>query len=628
MRKIAIITITLLVVSCSDFLKEKPTTSYMENGVFDSEESLESLTFGLYRLTLSSTASTTMFYNFGCSSRFVQWKASSTKTGRQYEQYLRGTLYADQSQGASIFRTQFSAIQSCNVVLKGLKTSPVNEDYKREIEAEARFLRAVNYFFAVRMFGDVPLFTEPRSTEADSHSKRTSFKKVYAQIVKDLDFASRYMRDEQEQLAISGPDGRANRFAAKAFLAQVYLQIASLLSSPDDQAFGTVETGYVRPDFTEMGITSAEQAYQLALDAADEVIYDGPYELEPNFATLFAWEPDASVNAYSSKERIFVMQNTPNGGSSSRFTMNTLPNYMQGTLQGETLHTCSTAGYIRPFRMVLDKWSRTHGGTRTTTAEGLEYYTDCLDPRYAATYIVDYYQTGNANGRFATPAHIQTYPLKPGTQPYFRKYFCSSYNADAACADFYILRLADIYLIAAEASAMLEKSGRNGEDAYGYIEKLHARARGELDANAVQSESPKWERGQFASKEELVNAIFWESIFETHGEGREWFNSHRQGATWLLENVYEPMHQFLMAPEQASYRSQWWYNLGFELPRTIHNTRCSLLCEYPDYEILYNRNLSQKDQNVYTSLNAIYNVTAGGNGTNEKYEDEDDNFPW
>ena len=80
MRKIAIITITLLVVSCSDFLKEKPTTSYMENGVFDSEESLESLTFGLYRLTLSSTASTTMFYNFGCSYRFVQWKANSSKT--------------------------------------------------------------------------------------------------------------------------------------------------------------------------------------------------------------------------------------------------------------------------------------------------------------------------------------------------------------------------------------------------------------------------------------------------------------------------------------------------------------------------------------------------------------------
>ncbi len=625
MRKIGFIILTLLAASCSDFLKEKPTTSYMENVVFDTEESLESLTYGLYRLTLSSTASTTMFYNFGCSSRFIQWKKAN-RSGRQYEQYLRGTLYADQSQGSSIFRTQFSAIQSCNSVLRGLKTSPVDDDYKREIEAEARFLRAVNYFFAVRMFGDVPLFTEPRNSDEDSYVKRDSFKEVYRQIEEDLKFAFEHMRDEQRMTEISGTSGRVSRYAAKAFLSEMYLQIGSLLASPDDQAFGTVETGYVRPDFGGMGITTPEQAFQLALDAADDVIMNGPYQLESNYATLFAWEPQEAVNAYSSKERIFVMQNTPNGGSDSRFTMNTLPNYMLGTTQAETLHSCATAGYIRPFRMVLDKWSKTYGGTVKTSGE-MTFYTDCNDPRYAATYITDYYQTASSSGALATPKHVQTYPYDNSTEPYFRKYFCSLYDADAAYADFYILRLADIYLIAAEASAMLDKNGRLG-DAYDYIEKLHQRARGELNANAVQSEQPKWTKGQFASKEELVNAIFWESIFETHGEGREWFNSHRHGAKWLVDNVYEPMHEFLLAPEQASYRSQWWYNLGFELPRTIHNAKCSLLCEYPEYEIRYNKALTTKDQNVFTSVNSVYNVTVGGNGSNEMYDDEEDIFPW
>lgn len=625
MRKITFILMTLLAVSCSDFLKENPTTSYMENIVFDSEESLESLTYGLYRLTLSSTASTTMFYNFGCSSRFIQWKKAN-RSGRQYEQYLRGTLYADQNQGASIFRTQFSAIQSCNIVLQGLESSPVNEEYKKEIEAEARFLRAVNYFFAVRMFGDVPLFTTPRKSDKDSYVKRTSFKQVYAQIEDDLNFAFEHMRDEQRQMEVTGQSGRVSRHAAKAFLSEMYLQIGSLLASPEDQAFGTVETGYVRPDFTEMGIISAAQAFRLALDAADEVINNGPYQLETDYSTLFAWEPGAAVNAYSSKERIFVMQNTPNGGTDSRFTMNTLPNYMQGTLQSETLYSCSTAGYIRPFRMVLDRWSKTYGGT-LNTSDGLQLYTDCNDPRYAATYITDYYQTANSSGMLKTPKHVQTYPIDDKNQPYFRKYFCSSYNADAACADFYIMRLAEVYLIAAEASALLGENGKLG-DAYDYIEKLHQRARGELNANAVQSDQPKWEKGQYGYGEELVTAIFWENIFETHGEGREWFNSHRHGATWLLNNVYEPMHEFLLAPEQESYRSQWWYDLGFELPRTVHNVRCGLLCEYPEYEIQYNQALTMKDQNVFTSVNSVYDVTAGGNGTNEDYEDEEDNFPW
>lgn len=625
MRKISLIIMTLLAVSCSDFIMEKPTTSYMENVVFDTEESLESVTYGLYRLTLSSTASTTMFYNFGCSSRFIQWKKAN-RSGREYEQYLRGTLYGDQSQGASIYRTQFSAIQSCNVTLRGLKTSPVNEEYKREIEAEAKFLRAINYFYAVRMFGDVPLFTEPRNSDVDSYVKRTSFKKVYAQIEEDLKFAFEHMRDEHRQIEISGLSGRASRYAAKAFLSELYLQIGSLLASPEDQAFGTVESGYIRPDFSEMGIMTADDAFRLALDAADDVIENGPYQLESNYATLFAWEPDSVANAYNSRERIFAMQNTPNGGSDSRFTMNTLPNYMQGTLQAQTLYTCSTAGYIRPFRMVLDKWSKTYGGTEKKSGD-LVFYTDCNDPRYAATYITEYYQTASSSGMLATPKKIQTYPYDNDAEPYFRKYFCSSYNADAACADFYILRLADIYLVAAEASAMLEGNGKLG-DAYDYIEKLHQRARGELDANAIQSAQPKWEKGQFSSKESLVNAIFWESIFETHGEGREWFNSHRHGATWLLKNVYEPMHEFLLSPEQASYRSQWWYNLGVELPRTVHNTRCSLLCEYPEYEIRYNTALTMQDQNVYSSVNSVYNVTADGSGTTEKYDDEEDNFPW
>ena len=626
MRKITLIIMTLVAVSCADFLGERPTTSYIENDIYDSNEALEALTYGLYRMTLSSTASTTMFYNFGCSSRFIQWKKAN-RSGREYEQYLRGTLYADQSQGSSILRTQYSAIQSCNTLLRGLKTSPVDDDYKREIEAEAKFLRAVNYFYAVRMFGDVPLFTEPRDSDKDSYVKRTSFKKVYAQIEKDLNFAFENMRDEQEQLEITGLSGRASRYAAKAFLSELYLQIGCLLASPEDQAFGTVESGYIRPDFSEMGIMTAEDAFDLALKAADEVIEFGPYDLEPNYATLFAWEPDSLVNAYHSKERILAMQNTPNGGSDSRFTMNTLPNYMQGTLQSKTLYKCSTAGYIRPFRMVLDKWSKTYGGTQKVS-NGLVFYTSCSDPRYAATYITDYYQTASSDGdMLATPKHVQTYPYKNDAEPYFRKYFCSSYNADAACADFYLLRLADIYLVAAEASAMLKKNGKYG-DAYDYIEYLHQRARGELDPNAPQSTEPKWEKGEFATKESLLNAIFWEGIFESHGEGHEWFRSHRHGATWLLKNVYEPMHDYLLAPEQASYRSQWWYNLGYELPRTVHNTQCSLLCEYPEYELRYNKALTMNDQNVFTSVNSFYNVTAEGNGTNETYDDEEDIFPW
>ena len=614
------------VSSCSDFLAENPTTSYMETSVYKTESSLESLVYGLYRLTFSSTSSTEMFYNFGCSSMFIHWKRGN-RSGRQYEQYLRGTLYADQTNGASIFRAQFSAIQSCNTILEGLETSPVDEQYKTEIKAEVLLLRAINYFYAVRMFGDVPLFTSPIKSDKDSYVKRTAYNKVYGQIIEDLKYAALYMRDEARQTEVAGQNGRACKYAATAFLAEVYLQIGSLLASPDDQAFGTVETGYERPDFSQQGIASAQDAFTLALKAADEVIFHGPYELEPDFRTLFCWEPSQSPNAFFSKERIFAMQNTPNGGTAARFTMNTLPNFMYGTLQSQTLHTCSTAGYIRPPRFVLDKWARTYGG-KPSQAGGLVFYTDCQDPRYDATYITKYQVTASSSGAvYDPPRDVSMYPFDNGDDPYFRKYFCSDYDADAAYADFYVLRLAQIYLVAAEACARAGIVGEQGWDAYTYVDKVHARARGELSATAVQSEYPRWNTS-FSTTEELVSAIFWEIIYETHGEGQEWFNSHRNGGAWIVENVYEPIHQFMNEPEQESYREQWWYNLGYELPRTEHNARCGLLCEYPEYELQYNQALSTKDQNVFNSQNAQFAVNASASDTNESYDDEEDIFPW
>ena len=613
-----------VLASCSGLLREQPTTGYMENSAYRTEEALDALVYGAYRQTFSSVASTILFYHLGCSSELIHWKRGN-RTGRTYEQLVRGTLYADQDQGNSMLRSLFAAIQDCNIILEGLDDSPVGAGFKKEIEAEIRFLRAVNYFYAVRMFGDVPLYTRPVKSDSDAYVKRTSFKEVYAQIVDDFSFAAENMRDEARQKEVTGDNGRAHKYAATAFLSQVWLQIGSLLASPDDQAFGTVGTGYVRPDFSGMGVNSAEEAFKRALDAADDVIEHGGYELEPDFRTLFKWEPEEAVNAYSSKERIFVMQNTTNGGSEARFTMNTLPNFLSGTVQGQTLHSCSTAGYVRPFRMVLDKWSRTYGGTLQKSGD-LEFYTTCNDPRYDASYYTSYKITSNTSGkRYDPPLDQYVYPEDNKDDPYFKKYFCSLYDADASYSDMYVIRLADIYLVAAEASAQLGQPGRLG-DAYDYIEVLHARARRSRDG--AESEQPKWTRGQFASKEELVTAIFWESVFETHGECHEWFNSHRHGAGWMLKNIYDPVHNFLMAPEQESYREQWMYDLGIEVPRTLQNSRCSLLCEYPEYELQYNQALTSKDQNVFNSTNASYNVSASGNGTNESYDDEDEVFSW
>lgn len=626
MKKIIYICILSLLLPSCDLLKEEPTTRLLDGSAFDSMPALEAQMTGVYGTLPSLFLGGNWFYYFNCSSQLVHWKG--TRNGLLFEQALRGTLYADQSTGRGVMTSMYSTINKCNMILEGLKTSPVEDAYKRRIEGETLMIRGMMYFYLVRMFGDVPLHLKPTKSDEDAYVKRTSYLKVYEQIVKDLADAFDMMPSPAEMSAANAAAGRPHQYASKAFLAQVYLQIASLLASPDDQAFGTIETGEVKPDFTHMGISTPEQAWELALTLADEVIGSGAYQLEGDYRNLFNWDPESPANGYFSKEKILAIQMTPNGGSSSA-SQYTLPAYMVGTQNAVTLTHASNHGLIRPTRYVFQRWAQTYGGE--TRLEGNDvFYTSCNDPRLDASYIYnEYYAAADDNGkRYDTPKKVTFYPAANGSeQCYFKKYLYPQFDQDAGYADFHLIRLPEMYFIAAEACAMLGRSGALG-DAYDYIDVLHKRAQGKFDANAPQSEFPRWSHGQFASKEDLVTAIFWERVYEMGGEGHEWFDSHRFGAKWLLENINEPLHRFLLEESQSSYRNTFWYGRGYELSLTLDNVRNCLICDYPKYEILYNQALTSNDQNFFNSSKAIFSVSGGGETNNESYNDEEITLPW
>ena len=89
---------------------------------------------------------------------------------------------------------------------------------KEALYGEVHFLRAYYYFTLVRMFGDVPLFTDKRLSLAQSKSlKRTPKADVYKQIEADLTAAVTALPAVQVQ------KGRITKYAAQALLGKVYL---------------------------------------------------------------------------------------------------------------------------------------------------------------------------------------------------------------------------------------------------------------------------------------------------------------------------------------------------------------------------------------------------------------------
>ena len=153
------------------------------------------------------------------------------------------------------------------------------------------------------------------------------------------------------------------------------------------------------------------------------------------------------------------------------------------------------------------------------------------------------------------------------------------------------MRFAEIYLIAAEAAAGLCKTPDDtwGRKAYLHVEYLHARARGELAGKSGEG-MPKWENGRFSTRDELIEGIFWERIFEMHGEGHEWWDTHRRGANWFRKVIIDPLNAHLQEDEQTEMRA--WYGSEFLYPTDNSTIRHGLLLEFPYEEVMYNSEIT------------------------------------
>lgn len=130
-----------------------------------------------------------------------------------------------------------------------------DENLKTRLIGECRFLRALNYFWLVRSFGDIPI------QEVDL-IVRAPKSEVYAYIIADLQAAIEAL--PVKSAYASGDVGRATKGSAQGLLAKVYLY---------------------------------QENYQAAYDAADVVINSGQYSLHPNYAELWRASTENGVES-------------------------------------------------------------------------------------------------------------------------------------------------------------------------------------------------------------------------------------------------------------------------------------------------------------------------------------------
>ena len=115
------------------------------------------------------------------------------------------------------WRSWYKIVSNANTIIARVATSNLTEDQKRTIAAEAMFFRAFAYKFLVYLWGDVPLVTE-EVTEPRTDFTRTPKQEIFRQMIEDATFAAENLPSIDQV-----PDGKIANLVAYQLLAEVYI---------------------------------------------------------------------------------------------------------------------------------------------------------------------------------------------------------------------------------------------------------------------------------------------------------------------------------------------------------------------------------------------------------------------
>ena len=598
--------IIFLCQGCVGFLQEKNPVGRTD--IYLTENDLEAAVEGvLYGFAYGNGITGESNEAFPIASGLIHWGRSNNRlNSNKWLSAIRFTQYASNDWNGKYFRSVYTPVFRANALIAGLKTSPVDEEYKLEIEAEARLLRAVAYFTAVRVWGDVPLRLEEVSLENCSAKPRAPYYEVYTQIVRDLEFAETYMRSPSRANEIAAGIVRPNKFAATAYLSSVYTTIGSLLDAKDDNFWNPQIEGR-SPDFSSLEIHSASDAYGKALEYAEMLLpesdvadSDCEYRLLTKFGDLFLYDNSFARDGYTSwrhPEQVLVFPVSVEGDPNSSYANYQLPPYPAGTsatIYGEQW------GRVRPTRWAFQEWCKAYPGELRSKSS--TDYISSADPRLEDTFYYNYmdFCFGQV---YDKNTYIDMYPqtLKQGNKhafPYFKKYASPTYNVNTGDADIYMMRFAEVYFNAIEAAAYLGEE----QKARKYMDVVHARARRSVPDGQADSEDPSWNGLTFNSKDEMMTRIFWERIFEFFGENKEYYETHRHGAQWIVDNIAKPKNAFLKKSEQDNLVG-YYYPLSTDgekvYSESVEDARKGLLAGFPVEEVLYNSLIQNNGRNDF-----------------------------
>lgn len=211
----------LLLASCKkDFIEIEPKGQFLTQNYYANREQAYAglvAAYDVMRKNAGGFENMITMMNAGSDDNYAGGGGATDGAGIQgFSNYTLNSntvprsFWSDHYQG--IFRT--------NILLQKLPAVPMDAGEKARFTAEMKALRATYYFNLVRMFRNVPLLLEPLTTTEIYNVTQAAPSAVYAQIEKDLTEAIAVL---PSSVVLGTEAGRFTKGAAQAVLGKVYL---------------------------------------------------------------------------------------------------------------------------------------------------------------------------------------------------------------------------------------------------------------------------------------------------------------------------------------------------------------------------------------------------------------------
>lgn len=505
MKKIVCFLIaTILLVSCSDdFITLTPPSNLSSEGFYKTESDMDQAVLSAYqRLRDLYNGQYIRLGEIRSDNTTYSWLSGNPANEKGIDEFA-SPLLPENNFVTDTWNNSYNLILRCNLVIDKIgDISFTDNNKKAQYEGEARFLRALMYFYLNRIYGGTglngellgPVKVDKEITQSEAYELgRASLQEVYDLIVADLTFAEANLPESYDGIDI----GRATKGGAIGLLGKVYMTMA----------------GYP--------LNRGNEYYSKAIEQFRKITNNSQYALEPTYSALF------DVSNKNTAESLFEVQykkGAPGGATGSPWNNTFAPRFsdkevvLVGDKGGENAPTQSMSdayetGDPRKYVSMRDGWVNDKTGAWESDRYVCKYY--------------DVSSSGNDNGN-----------------------------------NWIELRLADIYLLYAEA---LVRTGGDKQEAINYVNKIRERARntpGDPENGPPADLLKNLELSSFASDQALLLAIENERRIELAFENHRWFDLVRTGRAEAV---------MIASQKSDGYPDFTWSNnaLAYPIPMTV-----------------------------------------------------------